>query len=56
MPFDQANYILGHQTVGLELFNPFTTADSPGVFRAFRELTVRLAGKLAFAVEGWEDE
>ncbi len=48
LPFDATNAILGHQSAGRELFNPYLPGNPGETWRAFRLLSDRLAHRL-----GW---
>jgi integrase len=48
LPFDATNAILGHQSAGRELFNPYLPGNPGEAWRAFRLLADRLAQEL-----GW---
>ncbi|MGH2520891.1 MAG: hypothetical protein ACRDH2_00170 [Anaerolineales bacterium] len=51
LPFDATNAILGHQSAGRELFNPYLPGDPGKAWRPFRLLSDRLAHELGWPVE-----
>lgn len=50
MPFDATNAILGHQSAGRELFNPYLPGNPGVAWRAFRGLSDKLAQELGWPV------
>jgi hypothetical protein len=51
LPFDATNAVLGHQSAGRELFNPYLPGDPGEAWHAFRLLSDRLAPQLGWPVE-----
>lgn len=51
LPFDIANYLLGHQSAGGELFNPHLEYDWAQVVRESRRLQHHIASKYELALE-----
>jgi hypothetical protein len=51
LPFDATNAILGHQSAGRELFNPYLPGNPGEVWHAFLRLSDRLAQHLGWPME-----